>query len=212
MDSSFWHQKWQNNDIGFHQSEVNPLLVKFFSELSLIQGARILLPLCGKTLDIAWLQAHGYRVVGVELSEMAVQQLFEELGVEAQVATVGPFKHYRTPGIDIFVGDFFAMTPEILGPVNAVYDRAALVALPAEMRARYASQLIAVTRCAPQLLISYSYDQEQMAGPPFSVTNQEIKALYGEDYHLEHLVSVELSEGLKGKCAATENAWLLDRT
>ena len=209
MDTSFWHQKWATNNIAFHRSEANPLLVEHFSKMSLAKGSRIFLPLCGKTLDIAWLLSNGYRIAGAELVEVAIEQLFTELGMEPAIAETGALKHYSATNIDIFVGDIFDVSGKILGLVDAVYDRAALVALPKEMRHRYTAHLTKITDKAPQLLVTYDYDQSLMAGPPFSVSNKEVHQHYGDNYNLTLLVSANVSGGLKGKCAAKENVWLL---
>ncbi|NEQ51866.1 MAG: thiopurine S-methyltransferase [Leptolyngbya sp. SIO3F4] len=209
MDTGFWHQKWEANSIAFHRSEANPLLVNYFKELSLSKGSRIFLPLCGKTLDIAWLLSNGYRVAGAELVEMAIEQLFAELGIEPQISEIGTIKHYSATNIDILVGNIFDATSQMLGIVDAVYDRAALVALPQEMRTRYTAHLTDITNKAPQLLISYEYDQQLMAGPPFSVSNEEVNQHYGNSYTLNLVDSKDVPGGLKGRCAAKENVWLL---
>ena len=210
MEHEFWHDKWRRNEIGFHNSKAHPLLVEYFTRLNLETGDRLFLPLCGKTLDIGWLLQRGYAVAGAELSEMAVVQLFEQLGIEPQVETIGDLNRYRGPGIDIFVGDIFHLTREALGPVAAVYDRAALVALPLEMRRRYAQHLVQVTGGAPQLLITFEYDQEKMPGPPFCVSDGEVAEHYSASYTLNLLQTVDVEGGLKGKCPAEEKAWLLE--
>lgn len=209
MDTSFWLQKWEKNDIGFHRSEANPLLVDYFKELSLAKDSRVFVPLCGKTLDITWLLSNGYHVAGAELSEMAIEQLFRQIGVEPEISDIGDIKHYSATNIDIFVGDIFYLSGDMLGPVDAIYDRAALVALPDAMRHRYIAHLIKVTDKAPQLLVTYEYDQTLMAGPPFSVSNGEVNQHYGNSYDLTLLQSTNLPGGLKGKCAAQETVWLL---
>lgn len=209
MDATFWHDRWASNEIGFHKSEANPLLVKYVDELSLAKGSRLFLPLCGKTLDIGWLLSRGYRVAGAELSAVAIEQLFAELGVTPTITTVGSLDHYRAPQLDIFVGDIFTVTPELLGPVDAIYDRAALVALPRDMRARYAEHLMTLTGQAPQLLISFEYDQRVMEGPPFSVSNEEIREHYGQRYGIRVLTSLDVPGGLKGRCPAEEAVYLL---
>lgn len=209
MDAGFWHRKWETNDIGFHGSEANPHLVRYFSELALEQGSRVFLPLCGKTLDISWLLANGYRVAGSELSRIAVGQLFAGLGVEPEITEAGALSRYSAEGIDIFAGDIFRLSARALGPVDAVFDRAALVALPAEMRGRYAAHVAEITAWAPQLLVCYEYDQALAAGPPFSVCNEEVGRHYRGGYDLTQIASVDVPGGLKGKCAATENVWLL---
>ncbi|WHZ23772.1 MAG: Thiopurine S-methyltransferase [Nitrospira sp.] len=209
MDAKFWHDRWASNEIGFHKSEANPLLVKYVDQLSLATGSRVFLPLCGKTLDIGWLLSRGYRVAGAELSAVAIEQLFVELGVTPTITNVGALDHYRAPQLDIIVGDIFTVTPEILGPVDAVYDRAALVALPQAMRARYAAHLTTLTAHVPQLLISFEYNQRAMDGPPFSVTEAEIRQHYGQRYDITVLTSLDVPDGLKGRCPATERVYLL---
>ena len=116
-DKKFWKQKWENNQIGFHKNEVNPLLIKHFPKKDVLKGSRIFLPLCGKTLDIGWFLLNGYQVVGVELVEVAVEQLFFELKINPTVLQLGEVKHYKGKGIDLFVGDIFSVTEEILGEI-----------------------------------------------------------------------------------------------
>ena len=209
MDASFWHQKWEKNDIAFHESEANLLLVKYFKEISLVKGSRVFLPLCGKTLDIPWLLSNGYRVAGAELSKIAIEQLFMELGVEPKISGVGEVDHYSAKDIDIFVGDIFHLSSKMLGRVDAIYDRAALVALPEEMRNQYAVHLTKITDKAPQLLICYEYDQSLMDGPPFSISDEKVNQHYRDSYDLTLIASTNVTGGLKGKCAAKENVWLL---
>src|SRR6478609_8497293 len=182
MEPDFWIERWEKKQIGFHGNVPNRFLVQYFSKLSLVPGARIFLPLCGKTLDIHWLLSAGYKVVGAELSELAITQLFEELEIKPEITILTDLKHYQAPNIDIFVGDIFNVTPELLGQVNAIYDRAALVALPTEMRVKYTRHLIELATRAekvlPQLLICFEYDPSIETGPPFSITEQEIKQHY----------------------------------
>jgi thiopurine S-methyltransferase len=209
MDANFWHQKWQTNEIGFHQPEGNPLLVAHFSQLNLAPGSRIFVPLCGKTRDIAWLLGQGYCVVGAELSAIAVEQLFADLGVQPTRVEFGHCVLYRAPHVDIFVGDIFALTHLMLGKVDAIYDRAALVALPAALRKFYSAHLIDITARAAQLLICFEYDQNALPGPPFSISADEINQHYQKYYALTQLQQVPVAGGLKGVCAANEVVWLL---
>lgn len=209
MDASFWHQRWERNEIAFHEREANPLLATYFAALSLAAGSRVFVPLCGKTLDIPWLLSQGYRVAGAELSKIAIEQLFVELGAEPKVSRAGEVDHYSAKNIDIFVGDIFHLSSKVLGLVDAIYDRAALVALPEELRERYTVHLTTITHKAPQLLICYEYDQSLMEGPPFSISTEEINRHYRDGYKLTLIASRDVPGGLKGKCAARENAWLL---
>lgn len=209
MEAGFWHERWAKNEIGFHEPDFNVLLTSHFDKLALAAGSRIFVPLCGKTRDIAWLLGNDYQVVGAELSEVAVQQLFGELGVQPVITEQGWLQRYEAPGLVIFVGDIFELTPELLGHVDGIYDRAALVALPQEMRARYAQQLLTLTNRAPQLLICFEYDQQQMPGPPFSVSGAEVEMLYGAMYHIRMAEARNVAGGLKGKAVAEEIVWLL---
>jgi len=211
VDKSFWLQRWEENNIGFHKSEANPALVSYFSELSLAKGSRVFVPLCGKTLDIAWLLANGYRVVGAELSALAIAQLFTELGIKPEISDAGALQRYSAPDLDIFVGDIFDLSGQMLGPVDAIYDRAALVALPQEMRDRYTAHLVEMTASVQQLLVCFEYDQTLMPGPPFSIGDGEVKRQYGDRYGLTLLASANVPGGLKGKCAAKEHVWLLGK-
>jgi thiopurine S-methyltransferase len=211
MEATFWHNRWQTNQTGWHEAAVNPLLIAHFPSLKVSPDGRVFVPLCGKSLDLGWLLSRGYEVAGAELSELAVTQLFADLGMEPTRSEVGKHKRFRGEKIDIFVGDLFDLSCEMLGPVDAVYDRAALVALPEAMRAQYTAHLKSLTALAPQLVIGYEYDQTVVAGPPFSVTPDELQHHYGDDYALTPLARVEVPGGLKGKCPATEHVWRLDK-
>ena len=141
--------------------------------------------LCGKTLDIRWLLAHGQQVAGVELSRIAVGQLFADLGVTPAITPLGALDRYCASGHRHLRGRHLRpVTRHPWVQVDAVYDRAALVALPAGdgVRDRYAAHLIAITDRAPQLLITYEYDQRQQDGPPFSVDADEVGRHYGQSH------------------------------
>ena len=211
MDTSFWHNRWQTNQTGWHEPTVNPLLIAHFPSLNLAPGGRVFVPLCGKSLDLGWLLSRGYAVAGAELSELAVTQLFAELRMEPTISEVGKHKLFLGEKIDIFVGDLFDLSRKILGPVDAVYDRAALVALPEAMRVRYTAHLKALAALAPQLVIGYEYDQTAVAGPPFSVTRYELQHHYSDAYTLTLLDRVDVPGGLKGTCPATEHIWRLEK-
>jgi thiopurine S-methyltransferase len=200
MKADFWHDRWKTRNIRFHKPEANPTLIEHFDTLELVDNARIFLPLCGKTLDIAWLLSSGYQIVGAELSEIAIIELFDELGITPKITDIDSFKLYSAENIDIFVGDIFDLTPPMLGHVDAVYDRAALVALPADVRSSYAKHLTQITNNAQQLLLTLEYDQSVRNGPPFSVPQTKVETHYrsifivnvladdGEDYDMKELV------------------------
>ena len=184
MDPEFWHDRWREGRIGFHEAGGNARLARHFPALHAAAGARIFVPLCGKTRDIGWLLGQGHWVVAVELSRTAVEQLFDELGVEPETSRVGALDLFSAPGLDIFVGDAFDLSAEAIGPVDAIYDRAALVALPEDMRTRYAALLQDITGTAPQLLVCLEYDQSRRDGPPFSITEDEVSRLYSGHYEM----------------------------
>ncbi|WP_394181857.1 thiopurine S-methyltransferase [Yoonia maritima] len=209
MEHDFWHARWEGNRIAFHEGSENALISAHFSKLQLAPRSKIFVPLCGKTRDIAWLLSQGHSVIGAELSELAISQLFSELGVSPKITDLADHKHYHAPHLDIYVGDIFALTSEMIGPVEAIIDRAALVALPSDMRGDYAAQLTSLTAKAPQLLVTYEYDQSAAKGPPFSVSANEVRSLYENDYAIALLKTVSVEGGLRGTTPATETIWQL---
>ena len=209
MQHEFWYQKWQKNEIGFHLNQPHPLLVKYMGCLNISPNSRIFIPLCGKSLDIHWLLTQGYHVVGIDLSPIAIHDLISTLGLSFTEMQSGNLSHFHHPQIDLFVGDFFELTIEQLGQIDAIYDRAALVALPEQMRSQYNQHLIHIGGHASQLLISFEYDQSIMAGPPFAISTQQLQDYYSSEYDIQLLDSQ--TELLKGKVNAQEKIWLLKK-
>jgi thiopurine S-methyltransferase len=209
MDPSFWLQAWREDRTAFHQPGVNPHLAGHLDALALAPGSRVFLPLCGKTLDIGWLLARGFRVAGAELSPLAIEQLFAQLEVEPQVTELGTVARWAAPGLDVFVGDVFDVTRDMLGPVDATFDRAALVALPADMRARYAAHLVEITGGAPQLLVTFEYDPAVMEGPPFSISADDVQTYYGDRYDARLLAAAPVPSGPLADRDVREVVWLL---
>ena len=209
MEPAFWQDRWKQQQIAFHKQQPNKLLREYFSQLSLPKGSRIVVPLCGKTTDLPWLIDQDYEVVGIELNQGAVENVVDAIGGIKQVHQLDHHTRYRLDSAEIFLGDIFDLTKSLLGPVDAIYDRAALVAFPANMRSNYAQHLMALTNNAPQFLISYEYDQAQTEGPPFSVTGDEISALYQSHYKRELIAQVDISGPLANRCSGHEIAWLL---
>jgi thiopurine S-methyltransferase len=209
MEQDFWLARWRDNKIGFHEGAPNTLLVAHFAALGVPAGGRVFVPLCGKTRDLCWLRAQGLDVVGAELSRLAVEQFYAEQGLAPAITPAGKLERFAAEGVTIFVGDIFDLDRDTLGPVDAVYDRAALVAFPMPMRDAYADHLLALTGGARELLVTFEYDQAKIAGPPFSVTEAEVRARYGSLYRLERAETRDVPGGLKGLCPARESAWLL---
>ncbi|MFC4273754.1 thiopurine S-methyltransferase [Achromobacter aloeverae] len=179
MEAQFWLDRWREGITGFHQERVTPLLAKYWPGLGVPSGGRVLVPLCGKTLDMAWLAQQGYSVLGVELSPLAVEQFFTGNGLTPSVRATAAGDLYSAGNIEILCGDIFALDAQALAGCAGVYDRAALIALPPEMRKRYAAHVYAsLPTGARGLLITLDYEQDQMPGPPFSVGDAEVQALY----------------------------------
>lgn len=185
MQPEFWHDRWNRNQIGFHLEEVNPYLQRHWPALDLAQGGRVLVPLCGKSLDLSWLASTGYEVMGIELSQTAVECFFTEQQVTPQVRQQGAFTVYEAGPVTIWCGDFFALGAADVADCVGIYDRAAIIALPSEMREAYAQHL---SRILPQgckgLLITLDYEQSEMKGPPFSVPDAEVQRLLGPAWAL----------------------------
>ncbi len=183
MDSEFWRERWARNQIGFHLPQVNPYLQRHWPTLGLADGAKVLVPLCGKSLDLIWLASAGHRVLGVELSEQAVDAFFSEQGLVPRVSQRGVFKVYRAGLVEVWCGDFFALGADAVADCTALYDRAALIALPPLMRVHYAEQLNTLLGPGCEgLLITLDYDQTQKAGPPFAVSDEEVRVLLGANW------------------------------
>jgi thiopurine S-methyltransferase len=179
MDADFWLERWRDGRTHFHQEQITPLLQKYWPLLGLPSDVRVLVPLCGKSLDMVWLAEQGHSVLGVELSPVAVEQFFVENNLEASIHESSLGRHYRAGNIEIICGDIFALDATTLASCVGVYDRAALVALPAEMRGDYADHVYAqVSDQYRGLLLTLDYDQDQMEGPPFSVHHPEIETLF----------------------------------
>jgi thiopurine S-methyltransferase len=170
MQPGFWHDRWRSGQIGFHQSVVDRNLREGWPALSVPNDRRVFVPLCGKSLDLLWLCEQGHSVTGVELSDVALESFCLEHGVPARRRIVDGFDVYATAKLRLFRGDFFALTPELLGPMAAVYDRAALISWIPELRAAYVKHITTLSNPGTQsLLVTMEYPQEQMKGPPFSV-------------------------------------------
>ncbi len=193
MQPEFWHDRWRRGQIGFHQSAVDRNLRQYWPDLGLASNSRVFVPLCGKSLDLLWLCKQGHSVTGVELSTVALESFCMEYGVPAKRRTLDDFEVYEATQLQLFRGDFFALTPELLGPVAAVYDRAALSSWMPEQRAAYVKDITALTKAGTQtLLVTLEYPQEQMKGPPFSVGADEVDRLYAQHHQIRPLARQDI--------------------
>jgi len=177
MESDFWVQRWRDGQIGFHEGRPNALLEANLAEFG--EAKTVLVPLCGKSEDLALLAGQGHEVIGVELVPEAARAFFVEHGITPQVTRSGEFEVFQAGRVRILAGDFFALTAGQLEPLEALYDRAAIVALPPALRQRYARHVRSLLQPgAIGLTITFVYPQERRAGPPFSVPEDELRALY----------------------------------
>ncbi|TAJ75998.1 MAG: thiopurine S-methyltransferase [Gallionellaceae bacterium] len=215
MKKEFWLERWERAEIGFHQDEINPYLRRFWPGVQAARGGEVFVPLCGKSLDMVWLHEQGSFVLGVELSAIAVQDFFREQGQSPVRVSGGGFDNYLADGICLACGDFFDLRKEDMAQVGAVYDRASLVALPPEMRARYARHLVSILpRGTRILLVTFDYPQAEMAGPPFAVSVQEVESLYSPYAEIRLLAQEDaLAQNprfkQRGVSRMTENIFLL---
>ena len=195
MEPDFWLKKWRAGQTGFHGASVHEDLLTN-AERFLGDGPhRVLVPLCGKSVDLDWLLAGGHEVIGIELSPLAIEQVVLRLGGTPVQDTFGPLERTRLGPLTMLRGDVLTVTPELLGPVDRIWDRAALVALPPSMRGRYTATLRSLLR--PQGLLlqkSFAYDQSKMSGPPFSVAPDEVAGHY-TGWEIEPIDTRTLTEG-----------------
>lgn len=217
MKKEFWLERWEHAEIGFHQNDINPWLPRYWPRLGATPGSKVFVPLCGKSLDMAWLRKNGHPVVGVELSPLAVEAFFDEYGISPSTSQSGKFQQCEADGIRILCGDFFDLTPADLDGVSTVYDRASLVALPAEMRQQYARHMLNILPAgARTLLVTFEYDQAIMDGPPFAVTPGEVSDLYSAGANVELLERADVLEAnerfkARGLTALHENIFMLTK-
>jgi thiopurine S-methyltransferase len=188
MDPDFWHDRWRTNQIGFHQDRISPMLATHWDAIGAPRGSRVFVPLCGKTLDMPWLVERGHRVLGVELSPIAVDGFFDALGVTPEVHASKYGKHHVAGPYELILGDAFALDAAALADCTAVYDRAALIALPPDLRTRYLCELYAGLPVGCRgLVVTLEYPQHQKQGPPFAVGEAEVRAGLEHDWNVDLL-------------------------
>jgi len=217
MEPGFWHQRWRDGRIGFHQSAVTPQLERHWDALGLPAGSTVFVPLCGKSLDMAWLAERGHRVLGVELSDVAVHDFFAGQGLVPSLRETAYGVHHEAGPFELIVGDAFALDRALLADCAGVFDRAALIALPPDMRRRYlATTWAALPEGCRGLLVTLEYPQEQKAGPPFAVAADEVQALFGDAWSPALLerrdILAEEPRFIEGGVSALATAaWRLER-
>ncbi|MDH3543619.1 MAG: thiopurine S-methyltransferase [Desulfuromonadales bacterium] len=202
MDKNFWHRRWQKNEIGFHMTEPHHFLQQFFPLLQTQPTDSVFVPLCGKSPDLVWLREEGLKVVGIELSRTAIMAFFNENDLPGHWTDEAVLPFCSAEGYKLYCGDFFDLTATEVSGINAYYDRGALVALPPEMRVRYVAHMAALMPPGGRvLLISYSYNQSETKGPPFSVPQQELEILFSESFRVEILSEEDVLRSHQGLAA-----------
>jgi thiopurine S-methyltransferase len=197
MDPTFWRERWQTRQIGFHQGHPHSSMTKFGARLLQRKQPHVLVPLCGKSQDLLWLAHSGALVTGAELVQDAVEEFFDEVGAEPmrQVHGTQQVLSDEELGVRVFVGDFFEVTPAATGSITGIYDRGALVALPPDLRSRYVEHLLHfLPPGGGILLVAMVYEQGLMNGPPFSVPRKEVEALFSSCSKIEQLSSESVIE------------------
>ncbi|MFP5383410.1 MAG: thiopurine S-methyltransferase [Gammaproteobacteria bacterium] len=217
MQPDFWITRWQRGETGFHLPDVNPWLRAQLNALQLTAGSHVFVPLCGKSHDLRFLADQGARVTGIELSPLAVEAFFAEQDLEPARTSLHGMTLYTAGGIRLFCGDFFQLTREMLGTVDAVFDRASLVAMPPETRPAYAAHLAGLLPPgARTLLVAFDYPQHEMPGPPFSVPQSEIRSLFGSCFDIAPLGRTDILDAeprfrARGLTRLTETCWIMLR-
>lgn len=214
MQPEFWQARWSEGQIGFHQAEYNRHLLRFVDTMPRPEGGRVLVPLAGKTKDLTLLTERGHEVVAVELVEVAAASYFHERGAPFSRRIGSGYPVLEGAGVEAHVTDFFEVDPERVGPFDWIFDRAALVALPPEMRASYVPHLVRFVEAGGQaLVVTFGYAQEAVSGPPFSVPDEEVEARLSPHGRLERLAHEELIERAPpkfrqaGLSSFTESVW-----
>jgi thiopurine S-methyltransferase len=186
MHHDQWLDRWKQNRIGFHESTVNPHLRRYLPDFNLNPGDTIFMPLCGKAHDIDWIAQQGFQVVGIELSEIAIESFFSEHNLPYQQFESERFTLRKSGNISLIQGDYFDLQQEDLSACKMVYDRASLIAIDEANRSRYCAHMLSIVpQSTDQLLITLDYDQAQMQGPPFAVSAQEVRQHYESEYAID---------------------------
>ena len=221
MEIDFWLERWSRGETGFHQDHINPYLGYYYGEMGppveKRPELRVFVPLCGKSKDLWWLRQSGYDSVGVECSDLAVEQFFEEQQLDYTKLNLNNHVSYKADRLEILLGDFFTLQADDIGHFTDIFDRASLIALPKAMRRDYVNKITELQKPGTRtLLITLTYPESEMDGPPFSVSEQEVNELYRDNFRVEKLAAKNILEnepGFKqrGLTSLTETAYKLTK-
>ena len=217
MDIKFWQQRWKEKQTGFHRDSVNPYLVTHWDSLAVDSNSVVFVPLCGKSLDVIWLANQGHDVIGVECSHLAIEEFLDGNKLSYQQGKYNDFDVYTSSNIHLICGDYFSLSSELMEEVAAVFDRASLVALPAEKRKRYVDKQVEILpENVKLLLVALEYNQQLMNGPPFSVSQHEVLDLYQDKFKVNELSRNNILDDeprfkQRGIDYLTETVYLLER-
>jgi len=189
-----WHKCWSDNVIRFHEGKVNKFLANYINQFALVPGDSIFFPLCGKSYDMQWCIDQGFKVIGVELSEIAIRDFIQESAIDFERQSINNFTRYRSEHITLYQGDYMGLTAQQLKDCKLVFDRAAIIAIEAFNRPSYVNQLQSIIpNGTPIFMISREYDQQRRSGPPFSVPLTEIRELFNDSYRCQILEDEQLT-------------------
>jgi thiopurine S-methyltransferase len=221
MEIAFWQERWHRAETGFHQQHINPYLAYYYGEMGppmeKRSSLRVFVPLCGKSRDLWWLHHSGYKSLGVECSEVAVEQFFSEQQLNYSKQDTSKHISYKTENLEILLGDFFTLQVDDVREITDIYDRASLIALPLEMRRKYVEKITQLQRPGTRtLLITLTYPDNQMDGPPFSVSEEEVRELYSKNFRIDKLAAKNVLEDeprfkARGLTVLTETAYKLTK-
>lgn len=181
MELSYWKSRWRKGKIGFHMQDGYSGLREYWGSLDLPDNPVVLVPLCGKSVDMIWLEQRGAKVIGAEVSEEAILSFFDENKRSYTKSSQGNFTIFQSGEIYIWCGDFLKISSKKLPPIDLIYDKAALVALPLKMRKPYIDKLLELNTLSTNILLHhFEYPQNEMPGPPFSVPFEEIENYFSD--------------------------------
>lgn len=190
----YWENRWITNQTGWHRSVYNDLMVKYWPRLGIPTDSKVLVPLCGKSLDMLWLAEKGHAIVGIEFTRVAVERFFSENNLEHTIVKHPSYIEFSSDLYTILNGNILAIPSDLI-QAEAWYDRAAMIAINPDLREDYVSQIRQQTKVgAVGLLITYSYPQEEMEGPPFSLNNDDVFQLFQDGFRVECLETIELED------------------